>query len=649
MRTKHLLLLLAFVFLFNTNIYPQSYGAPVNDAKKEAKNDTTWYTVKGERHGISYFKLHTYDEVEYEIGEKLTFDKYHANDVMYSWLDRWVNKYPDIMEVYEVGRSFEGRPILQVTITNKKTGRDTDKPAAYFEGGRHSGEVTSSESVLWLIKHLLENYGNDKKITRLIDTKAIYLRPKNNPDGSNLYLHTAQRNRSSVRPHDNDMDGLFDEDANEDLDGDGIIFSLRWKVKDGEEDKGNAILDPRDPSGRLMKSVPEGKGDWRVVSEGIDNDGDGKFNEDGIGGLDLHRNYPENWRPERQDEATGRGWTQRGAGAYPLSETETRSVVTFLLSHPHIYIVNSMDTRVPMHLRAPSTSPSEERMYDEDREWYEYFDTLGKQITGYSRAGDVYQDYGGGNPIFGHGPDFGYWYYGAIWYGDELWNGARFKDYDEDGDTDELDLLRWDDEENNGDGFIEWTPAKHPVYGEVELGGFHPKFFAQNAPAKHLLPWVRNQALFNLEMVKHLPQVEWDDVKVKKLKTYKNDSADYLIKVRFYNTGKLPTALKQAYLVKIVRQDQAKIMFDKKWFVGETPALKILSENPPRRQFSYFRGSDPSVQSSETKKCGFTMGGASTTAEFKIRVYKPGSYTGKASVQTTRAGVLKPVEFELKF
>lgn len=44
------------------------------------------------------------------------------------------------------------------------------------------------------------------------------------------------------------------------------------------------------------------------MSEGIDNDGDGKYNEDGIGGLDIHRNYPENWRP--MTEQTGMGWTQ---------------------------------------------------------------------------------------------------------------------------------------------------------------------------------------------------------------------------------------------------------------------------------------------------------------------------------------------------
>lgn len=98
-----------------------------------------------------------------------------------------------------------------------------------------------------------------------------------------------------------------------------------------------------------MKRVPRGEGIYATSSEGIDNDGDGRINEDGIGGLDLHRNYPENWRPER--ELTGRGFTQRGAGAYPLSEPETRAVFTFLMTHPNIYVVNSMDTTVPMHLR----------------------------------------------------------------------------------------------------------------------------------------------------------------------------------------------------------------------------------------------------------------------------------------------------------
>ena len=184
-----------------------------------------------------------------------------------------------------------------------------------------------------------------------------------------------------MRPHDTDRDGLLDEDPGEDLDGDGVLFQMRWQVGEG---KGNAILDPREPSGRLMKTVPDGEGNWQVVEvEGLDNDGDGKYNEDGIGGLDLHRNYPENWRPEPGRELTGRGWTQVGAGEYPLSEPETRAVVLFLLTHPNVALGQSMDTPMAMHLRPPSTSRSHESMAPEDLKWYRYFDRQGKKLSGY--------------------------------------------------------------------------------------------------------------------------------------------------------------------------------------------------------------------------------------------------------------------------
>jgi hypothetical protein len=280
-------------------------------------------------------------------------------------------------------------------------------------------------------------------------------------------------------------------------------------------------------------------------------------------------------------------------------------------------------------------------MYDEDRLWYEYFDSIGKGITGYERAGDVYEDYGRGNPLFGHGPDFGYWYYGAIWYGDELWNGARFKDYDEDDDTDQLDLLTWDDKENNGDGFIEWTPAKHPVYGDIEIGGFHPKFFSQNPPAKHLLPWVKNQALFNLEMVKHLPRLEWGDISHNRIESYGNDSADYEITVSFRNSGKLPTALKQAHLVKIVREDQVTIEFENEAVRGESPVLKIVKEEAVQRSRYWSNYGNSQPQSSVNESCGFTNGGKSNSVTFTVRVYRAESLKCNVRVSSTRGGVLE--------
>lgn len=635
--------ILVVILLISTLLAAQPGRSQLSSDKEPKKEQ---YTVSGFRHGVSFFPKVKFPAVQYEPTDTLSFDMYHSLDVIYSWLRKLEKEYPDLVDLYEIGKSYEGRPIMQMTVTNKKTGKDTDKPAAFFEGGRHSGEITGSECVMWMAQYLLMNYGKDPDVTHLLDTKTIYLKPVNNPDGHNLYLNTAQSNRSTVRPEDNDGDTLLDEDSSEDLDNDGMILTMRWK----DEKKGNLIPDPKDSTGRIMKRVPAGQGIYLSSSEGIDNDGDGRINEDGIGGLDLHRNYPGNWRPEK--EKTGRGFTQGGAGEFPLSETETRAVVDFLLTHPNVYIVNSMDTSVPMHLRPPSTSPSDERMYPEDLTWYKTFDEIGKKITGYKKAGDVYNDYGKGNPLFGHGPDFGYWYYGAIWYGDEIWNGARYKDYNNDGDTNQLDIIRWDDEENNGAGFIEWKPAKHPVYGDIEIGGFDLKFFSQNPPAKHLEPWVRNEAMFNIEMVKYLPELKWGNVEIKKVKAYKADSADYQLKIGIRNTGKLPTALRQAHLVKIVKEDRIELEFDTIGSVKGKPGYNVIEDKknkPERSGRGMFNDMEEKLlPPTATKNIPFTQGGSVTDAIFTIRLYNRQELKGKASVYSTRGGILKDKDFIIK-
>lgn len=631
---KKNLLLLAGLGLISFGLEAQQgISVPVH-TYPEKDSKSKFYTVSGERHGQSFFKKYKFPEVEYEPKEKLTFDIYHTPDVMYHWYRQWAEQYPEITELYEVARSFEGRPILQMTITNKKTGKHTDKPAAYFEGGRHGGEVTSSESVLWLTKYLLDNYGKDPKITHLIDTKTIYVRPQNNPDGTNMYLFSEQRNRSTVRPFDVDRDGLLDEDPEEDLNGDGIIHMMRKKALTPEEkEKANYIIDPKDPKGRLMKRIFEGKGDYLMYTEGIDNDGDGRFNEDGIGGLDLHRNYPENWRPDSGEDATGRGYTQFGAGEYPLSEMETRSTFLWLITHPNITVVNSLDTRVPMHLRPPSTSSSAESMFPNDRKIYEHYDKLGMSITGYPWAGDVYETYSTRgkfdrltgdplkpNPLFGHGPDFGYFYYGAVWYGDELWNNGAMKDYDGDGVRDDYDALRWDDEENGSRGFKPWEKFEHPQLGEVEIGGFHPKFFAQNGPAWNLETWISKQSMFNLALAMDLPQLEIKDVKVRKL------GEEYEVRVSWVNSGKLPVALDQAKRVKIVQEDRVMLEFDKELTKGfENAKVKVTT---------------PSLYD-KTIYAGYTQAGETKEVVFKVKVNQQEPVKAKVKLLSTRGGYLE--------
>jgi hypothetical protein len=579
------------------------------------------YSVGGERHGAGFFPLVAYDAVKPKVAGELDFAHYPDNAEVLEILRKWEKEYQNLVTLYSVGKSFEGRDIWQMTITNRATGPDTDKPAMFLEANRHSGEVTGTVSVLYFAHRALSGYGKDPGMTRLLDTSALYVKPRNNPDGAELYLKTAQSNRSTVRPHDDDGDGLLDEDPGEDLDGDGFLLQMRQKVGPG---KGTHVVDPGDATGRSMKRVGEGKGDYKTYVEGLDSDGDGKYNEDGIGGLDLHRNYPENWRPEPGRDLTGRGWTQHGAGAYPLSEPETRAVVVFLLEHPHVSVGQTLDTMVPMLLRPPSTSRSEESMFPEDRRIYERFDEEGKKITGYPYAGDVYWTYANlerlweeeteakemkGSPLFGHSPDFGYLYYGAVWYGDELWCAGRVKDYDGDGKITEAETLRWNDEELGGKYFTPWHAFTHPQLGEVEIGGVNPKFFRQNPPPDKLEEWAAKEAEFNLHLARSLPRVKVVSTTVEAVK---KEPGVYEIKAVVANEGRLPTALEMAKRVKIVKPDAAELKLDD--------------------------GTAEIVGGGAVQEIGWLGPGEKREVRWRVKVLDPAKFAAEVAILSTRGG-----------
>lgn len=561
------------------------------------------YTVPGERDGRSEFPVVRYRQLQPKQPGVMDFQHYHSEAEMNWWMRKWAFEHQDIVALDQVGTSFGGKPIYQLTITNKDTGPATDKPAAYFDGGRHSGEITATEAAFYHAWKLVSEYGRDPAITRLVDEKAIYIRPNSNPDGGDVYRHTAQTNRSSVRPVDNDGNGLLDDDPPTDLNGDGYITQMRKEVGAGN---GNFVVDDRDPTGRTMRRVPQGEGNYQVFPESR---GAGS---DGVGGLDLHRNYPGNWRPMPGEDATGRGWTQVGAGEYPLSEPEIRSTFLFLVKNPNVGAVNSMDTPADMILRGPSTCNDEECMYKEDIKLLEHFDEVGQKLTGYTRAGNVYFDYATQsprlaegstpddpqpNPLFGHGPDFGYFQFGAVWYGDELWiSGGRIKDYDGDGRYGDWEGQRWCVEKGVPDCFLEWRPYDHPELGGVEIGGMNPKFFSQNGPAEVLEDVVKGQVAYNMYLAESLPQVGISSTRVSR--TSGSDGATHEVQVTVENTGRIPTALEQAKEVKIVRPDTVRVVLPPgtgevvgpapTFFLGAgeservTVRIKVDGANPPQ-------------------------------------------------------------------
>ena len=112
----------------------------------------------------------------------------------------------------------------------------------------------------------------------------------------------------------------------------------------------------------MVRVEPPLRGEWRMLgSEGIDNDGDGRINEDTPGYLDMNRNYPFKWQPE---------YVQGGSGQFPLCARPTRAVADFVSSHPNICFNYAYHNSGGMILRGPGSklsglySPKDIEVYD---------------------------------------------------------------------------------------------------------------------------------------------------------------------------------------------------------------------------------------------------------------------------------------------
>ena len=82
-----------FLLLISVSIWAQK---PYYPEPKWPEQDTAnkFYTVTGERHGVSFFKKHYFKDVQYTPTDKLAFDIYHSPDVMYHWYRKCADQYP---------------------------------------------------------------------------------------------------------------------------------------------------------------------------------------------------------------------------------------------------------------------------------------------------------------------------------------------------------------------------------------------------------------------------------------------------------------------------------------------------------------------------------------------------------------------------
>jgi hypothetical protein len=219
---------------------------------------------------------------------------------------------PQLVDLEVIGESYEGRNITSLRITNEQN--TVQKAKTLVVAQHHGREQITVELALRFMLHLLNNYGIDETITEYVDTQEIFIIPTINPDALEVVVNEGNHwLRKNLRPFDNDLDGFFSEDDVDDENGDGVISNFLVYLKDTPSDE---------PYYEAY--------DWEYW-EGIDDDGDGQFNEDEVGLVDLNRNYATFWGAGygSSDDVT----TQVYHGTGPFSEPETQAFRDFVLDH----------------------------------------------------------------------------------------------------------------------------------------------------------------------------------------------------------------------------------------------------------------------------------------------------------------------------
>jgi murein tripeptide amidase MpaA len=413
------------------------------------------------------------------------FDQFYRHAELTRLLQDYAAAAPHLVQLGSLGKSHEGRDIWLLTITHTATGADVDKPAFWVDGNIHAAELTASTACLYWLHALVTGYlggaDADAGVRQLLDTRVVYMVPRLNPDGAELALADKPRHiRSGTRPYPFDeapVDGLTVED----IDGDGRMLSMRipdphgpWK-KHAAEPRLMVAREPGEFGGEYYRVMPEGHlTDYDGLKISVNPDREG---------LDLNRNFPAYWRQE---------FEQAGAGPYPTSEPEVRAMVDFITRHPNIGAAVSFHTHSGVILR-PMGMQSDDDMTPEDLWVYKRFSDIGAKLTGYP-AISIWHDfkYHPKQVITGT-QDWVYEHLGALFWTVEIWapnKEAGITDYKwidwyrEHPPEDDLKLLKWSDEQCNGQAHVDWYPFRHPQLGMVELGGWDKMNFWRNPPPR---------------------------------------------------------------------------------------------------------------------------------------------------------------------
>ncbi|KAI8894283.1 hypothetical protein BC833DRAFT_237569 [Globomyces pollinis-pini] len=117
--------------------------------------------------------------------------KYHTIEEIYDYMDSLILAYPHLIEPFEIGQSYEKRPIRGIKIHVKNS--TVIHPKEYlFHGSIHAREWIGPAMLQYLATTFLIEYGKDDVITQLLNDNSFDIIPVFNVDG---YAFSHNENR----------------------------------------------------------------------------------------------------------------------------------------------------------------------------------------------------------------------------------------------------------------------------------------------------------------------------------------------------------------------------------------------------------------------------------------------------------------------
>jgi hypothetical protein len=480
----------------------------------------------------------------------IAHNRFYNYEELTALLQQLSAAFPETATLSSIGKTFLGREIWLMTITNKATGSDCDKPAYYIDAHIHAEEHTTSATALYAASYLLEKFGTDEKVTMLMNEQTFYILPRLNPDGAEFSLSHPFRwcgnGRFVPGSEDERGHGLYQTDLN----NDGYIVQMRvpdvageWKISELD----SRVMVQRQPGefgGNYYRLYPEGLiPDYDGVELEIEPTRDGN----------LNRQFPANWAQETE---------QYCAGLYPGSEPESKAMIDFILAHPNICGMNSFHTHGGVHLR-PSTTKYDSEMSPRDLTLFKDLGAVGTSITGYPTI-STYEGFTPDKTKARRGSlkDWMFEETGVPIFATELWDIEKaagiekvaFYNLRPRDDQTLIKMVQWVWENHGEKGWREWTPFQHPQLGAVEIGGLAEIWVLRNPPGHLLEEICHTNTLFCLEHAAASPRIRVRSSVAEKIGTTPDGSSLYKIRAVIGNDGYLPSHLTDRAIEKKVAE-----------------------------------------------------------------------------------------------